>query len=100
LLGDGRPSVSGQPSTPKNYTRASTDLDQSTVVHQEPLEALGRLRATLRVVAETDDVVDRLRLEVGQHGVERDGVPVDVGEERDAHRVSGCAPDTRGGRSG
>ena len=44
----------------------------------EPLQALRRLRASLRVVAEADHEVDPLLVEVGEKRVERDRVSVDV----------------------
>jgi hypothetical protein len=44
----------------------------------KPLQALRRLRASLRVVAEADDVVNVLPVEVGEEGVERDRVSVNV----------------------
>jgi hypothetical protein len=50
----------------------------------ETLEALGRLRAALRVIAEADDVVDGLAAEIGEERVEGDRVAVDVREQRDA----------------
>src|SRR5512132_111214 len=56
-----------------------------TVELAQELEAFGRLRAALCVVAEADDSVDVLLLEVGQHCAERDAVPVDVREQGDAH---------------
>jgi hypothetical protein len=44
----------------------------------EPVQTLGRLRAALGVVAEADDVVDVLLVEVGEKRVEGDRVSVDV----------------------
>jgi hypothetical protein len=63
----------------------------------EQLEALGRLWPCLGVVSEADDVVDVPRAQIREHRAERDGVPVDVGEEGEA---SDCAPETRVGRFG
>ena len=48
---------------------------------------LGRLGAALDGVAETDDLIDRLALEVGDHRLERDRVAVHVGDERGPHRA-------------
>ena len=52
----------------------------------QQLDALARLRASLRDVPEREDQV-RLttRLQIGEGGAERDRVPVHVGEEGDAH---------------
>jgi hypothetical protein len=59
--------------------------DCRTVELAQELEAFGRLRPALRVVAEADDAVDVLLAEVGEHRAERDAVAVDVREQGDAH---------------
>ena len=67
----------------------------------QPLEALRRLRAALRVVAEADDAIDVLLDQVGEERVERDRVAVDIREDRDPQAATtGCAPGTRAGRCG
>ena len=59
----------------------ATELAQS--VHD-----LRRLGAALDRVAEADDTVDGIAVEIREHRVERDAVPVDVGDERGADRMS------------
>jgi hypothetical protein len=56
-----------------------------TIELAQELEAFGRLRPALRVVAEADDPVDVMRGEIGKHRSECDTVPMHVGEQRDAH---------------
>ena len=53
----------------------------------DAVEALVRLRPEADV-AEADDPVDLLLLEVGEDGVEREQVAVDVRDEADAHLPS------------
>src|SRR5215210_1755673 len=64
----------------------------------EEFEALPRLRAALRMVAQTEDAVVLLSRKVVQHRAKGDAVSVDVREERDLQAPSGCAPGTRAGR--
>jgi hypothetical protein len=45
------------------------------------------LAAALHRVAEADDLVDRVALEVGEHRFERDRVAVDVRDQRGADRL-------------
>ena len=51
----------------------------------QQVDALSRLRPTLGDVAQRDDQVDVVTLDVGECGAESDGVPVHVGEEGDPH---------------
>ena len=51
----------------------------------QQVDALLRLRPALRNVAERDDQVDVVALDVGERRAERNGVPVHVGEEGDSH---------------
>src|SRR3954466_6354079 len=44
-----------------------------------------RLSAALRNVAERDDLVDGLALELSKHRIEPDGIPVHVRDQADAH---------------
>lgn len=55
------------------------------------LHDLPRLAAALHRVAEADELIDRIALEVGQHRLERDRVAVDVRNQRgaDAARLRG-----------
>lgn len=55
------------------------------VERAQPLQALDRLRPALNHVTQADEPIDRPPLEIGQEGVERDRVAVDVGEEADPH---------------
>ena len=61
---------------------------------------LRRLGAALDHVAEADDLVDRIALEVREHRLERDGVPVDVGDQRGADVASVRRTGDRSLRSG
>jgi len=51
----------------------------------QQLHALAGLRASLGDVAERDDQVRLVGLQLGERGAEGDGVAVHVGEEGDAH---------------
>ncbi len=75
--------------------RLGAHLDQGVVADaahalgadlREPLEDLHRLRAAEQEIAGHVDVLHALPLELGQHGVERAEVAVDVGEERHRRR--------------
>ena len=56
-----------------------------TVELAQELDALERLRSSLRDVAERDDQVRPAVLQIGERSPESDGVAVHVGEESDAH---------------
>src|SRR5262249_30373002 len=60
--------------------------DHGTAELADARERLDRLW-TDGDIAETDDPVDTLALELGERRVEREEVPVNVGDERDAHHV-------------
>ena len=49
---------------------------------------LGRLERAGNAVAEIDHAVGRDLLEVVHHGAQRAHVPVDVGDDRDAHQAA------------
>jgi len=51
----------------------------------QPLQRLARLRPGHGHVAQRDDPVDRLALQRSQHRFERDQVPVNVGQDGNAH---------------
>ena len=51
----------------------------------QEIDALARLRAALRDVAERDDQIGFMTLQIGERGAERDGVAVHVGDEGDPH---------------
>src|SRR5919201_4302766 len=57
--------------------------------------AVRRLRPALDEVAKADEPVDLRALELGEHGVEADAVPVDVGEDADAHQARAWPPGAR-----
>lgn len=61
-------------------------VDARTPQLLQELDALARLRTTLRDVAERDDQVGPATFfQVGERCTERDGIAVHVGEEGDAH---------------
>jgi hypothetical protein len=64
-------------------------VDASAAQGPQSVDALRGLRPALRHVAERHDLVDALALELTQHGVERDCVPVHVGNQRDARGHEG-----------
>ena len=73
-----------------------TEIERDEVVVGVPVDARAaelaqqvdtfpRLRPALGDVAERDDQVDVVSLDVGERCAERDGIPVHVGEEGDPH---------------
>ena len=63
-------------------------LDARAAERGEPRQHLVRPRSERRHVAEADDAIDRRALGVGEHRVERDEVPVQIGDERQLHDVT------------
>ncbi len=59
--------------------------DARTLQLLEQLDALHGLRPTLGDVAQRDDQIDVLPLDIGERGTESDGVSVHVRDERDTH---------------
>ena len=61
------------------------EADRGALAHRR--DALGRPRAVAGHVAEAPDLVDALRIDVGEHRFERGEVAVDVRDDGDANRV-------------
>ena len=59
--------------------------DAGAIELTQQVDALLRLRPALRDVAERDDQVNVVALDVGERSAKRNGVPVHVGEEGDPH---------------
>ena len=53
-------------------------------------DSLGGLRASLNGVAEADDLIDGLSLDICQRGVEGEAVAVHIGNDRNAHHGFSC----------
>ena len=53
----------------------------------QPVHGAPRFERAAGHVAEVDDIVDALRADVGQHGIEREMVAMDIGDRGEAHGV-------------
>ena len=60
-------------------------VDARAVELAQKVDALERLRAALGDVAERDDQVGPLTLQIVEDGAKRNGVAVHVGDKRDPH---------------
>jgi hypothetical protein len=70
----------------RRASRRSSRHDRTAEV-ADAVDAVFGLRPALGEVAEIDEPIDLGALELGDHGVEADAVPVDVREETDAHHA-------------
>lgn len=67
----------------QEVVRIAVDARASELLEQ--LDTLPRLRASLRDVAERDDQIRLMGLQIGERGTEGDRVAVHVREEGDSH---------------
>jgi hypothetical protein len=54
----------------------------------EPREGLGGPERAGHAVAEVDDGVDPLARDLGEHGLDREHIPVDVGDDGESHEAA------------